>query len=148
MMRADTKLRVREPDVAAKVIDGEAVIINLASGMYYSLNGSGSAVWELIEKGCTLAEASDAVRSAFNISAETAERDVSRLWENLLAENLVVVSEDMSSKSSHAGSIDVNAGSEYAAPSLTKFEDMVDLFAADPPLPELPALEKNDRKGA
>src|SRR6185369_13419899 len=117
-MRADTKLRVREPDVAAKVIDGEAVIINLASGMYYSLNGSGSAVWELIEKGCTLAEASDAVRSAFNISAEIAERDVSRLWENLLAENLVVVSD---LKSSHAGSVQVNASSEYAAPALTKF---------------------------
>jgi hypothetical protein len=130
------------------VIDGEAVIINLASGMYYSLNGSGSAVWELIEKGCTLAETSGAVQSAFNISAETAERDVSRLWENLLAENLVVVSDDASPKGSHAGAVTVNAGSEYAAPALTKFEDMVDLFAADPPLPELPTLENSDRKGA
>jgi hypothetical protein len=147
-MRADSRLRVREPDVAAKVIDGEAVIINLASGMYYSLNGSGSAVWELIEKGCTLAEASEAVRSAFNVSAETAERDVSRLWENLLTENLVVLSDDTSSKASPAGSISVNAGTEYAAPALTKFEDMVDLFAADPPLPELPTLENSDRKGA
>ena len=66
-MEAHTKLRVREPDVAAKVIDGEAVIINLASGMYYSLNGSGSAVWELTEKGCTLTEAADALSSAFKI---------------------------------------------------------------------------------
>jgi len=147
-MEAHTRLRVREPDVAGKVIDGEAVIINLASGMYYSLNGSGSAVWELTEKGCTLAEAADALSSAFKIPAETAQRDVSRLWENLLAENLMVVSEDSSAKGVDKGAISVNGGTEYAAPALTKFEDMVDLFAAAPPLPELPTLENSDRKGA
>jgi hypothetical protein len=139
---------VREPDVAAKVIDGEAVIINLASGMYYSLNGSGSVVWELVEKGCTLAEASAAVGDAFKIPAETAQRDVARLWENLLSENLVAVSDDISAKASASSAVNVNAGTEYAPPVLTKFEDMVDLFAADPPLPELPTLENSDRKGA
>ena len=146
-MNRDTRLRAREPDVAAKVIDGEAVIINLATGMYYSLNGPGSMVWELVEKRCSLAESGDIIAHRFGISADTAHADVARLWEDLLAEKLVVLSADLATEIPDPSAIGANATPEYHAPALTKFEDMVDLFAADPPLPELPALETTNRKG-
>ena len=35
---------------------------------------------------------------------------------------------------------DAPAPEDYAAPQLSKFDDMVDLFALDPPLPELSKL--------
>lgn len=146
-MKQDTRLRVREPDVAAKVIDGEAVIINLATGMYYSLNGPGSAVWELIERRCSLAEASDIIARKFSVAPDAAHADVARLWDELLAEQLVTVSEEAPAELPDLEALDANAAGSYSAPALTKFEDMVDLFAADPPLPELPALERTEPKG-
>lgn len=147
-MKQDTRLRAREPDVAAKVIDGEAVIINLATGMYYSLNGSGSVVWELVEKRCSLAEASGVIAHKFRVSPDVAHADVARLWEDLLAEQLVTVSDEAPAELPDLGAFGANAADSYSAPALTKFEDMVDLFAADPPLPELPILENTDSKGA
>lgn len=43
-MRA-TRLRINAPSVVGEVIDGEAVILNLETGKYYSARGSGSAIW-------------------------------------------------------------------------------------------------------
>ena len=38
----DVVYRVNSPNVVAEVIDGEAVIVNLRNGMYYSLDGGGA----------------------------------------------------------------------------------------------------------
>ena len=54
-----------EKDVTTKVIDGEAIIINLANGMYYSLDKSGAVAWVLIGNGYTLDESADIVSSRF-----------------------------------------------------------------------------------
>ena len=36
------RFRVNTEEVAAKVIDGEAIIINLTTGVYYSMDGVGA----------------------------------------------------------------------------------------------------------
>lgn len=143
-MNQDTRLRVCEPDVAAKVIDGEAVVINLASGMYYNLNGTGSIVWELIGENCSLAEAADAVAKRFKVPFETAVADISSFLDDLLKERLVGMSDAGAAKSGVLANEPASAG-EYSPPALTKFDDMADLFAADPPLPELPAMSKSEQ---
>jgi len=48
-----TAYRVNSPNVAGDVIDGEAVIVNLEKGTYYSLEESGAAIWRSIETGRT-----------------------------------------------------------------------------------------------
>ncbi len=46
MLTLNDRLRPREEEVASKVIDGEAIIINLANGVYYSMDKVGALVWE------------------------------------------------------------------------------------------------------
>ena len=41
----DTHLVPNVAEVAAKVMDGEAILINLANGMYYSMDGAGGFLW-------------------------------------------------------------------------------------------------------
>ena len=41
MPDSSARFRLVEPHVAAKVLDGEAILINLANGMYYSLAETG-----------------------------------------------------------------------------------------------------------
>src|SRR5262249_44887980 len=125
----------------------EAVIINLGSGMYYSMTGTGGFLWSLVESHYSMAEAADILSSSYGISRDTALADIRRLWEKLLAEELVVVASDQSLAKGEASPAGAN-GSPYEAPVLTKFQDMVDLFAADPPLPELPEVAVSTQERA
>src|SRR4029450_13507670 len=43
------RYRVNSPQVINETIDGEAIMINLATGSYYSLDRVGGDVWTLLE---------------------------------------------------------------------------------------------------
>lgn len=137
MLTATDRLRVPEPEVAARVIDGEAIIINLSTGVYYSLNDVGGAIWALLERGASLGETAAAVVDGYQIPVEQARADVERLALELFQEKLLVRSDHMPSS---APTQLVNGGEvrPYAPPRLDRFDDMAELFAQDPPLPELP----------
>ena len=44
------------PDILSRILDGEAVLLDLASGTYFGLNPVGSRVWELISASKTVGE--------------------------------------------------------------------------------------------
>jgi hypothetical protein len=52
------RFRVNETHMTTSVIDGETIIINLESGLYYSLDQTGAASWELLSSGRSIAESS------------------------------------------------------------------------------------------
>ena len=54
MLKLDDHLRPNGEEVAAKVMDGEAILINLSNGMYYSMDKVGGFIWELIEGGYSI----------------------------------------------------------------------------------------------
>src|SRR5437762_14213205 len=87
------RLRPRGEEVAAKVIDGEAILINLANGVYYSMDKVGGLIWEMIEGQHTLDEMVEAVTGRYEVGRDRAEADVQRLAAELLQENLVAISE-------------------------------------------------------
>ena len=76
-------------EVAAKVIDGEAILINLATGVYYSMDKVGALIWEMITGKHSLEEIVAAVVARYEVSQEQASGDIRRLGEELLQENLV-----------------------------------------------------------
>ena len=45
------KYRVASDKVIGKVLDDEAVIINLATGIYYGLDGPAAKVWDYASTG-------------------------------------------------------------------------------------------------
>ena len=136
-MTPDTRLGPNTADVAAKVIDGEAIIMNLANGLYFSMDEVGSAVWEMVEAGCSLDEMADRLATSYDADRDAVAADVARIAEQLLSEGLVVVSEAAAPAAAHAFA---GAGGSYAAPTLTRYDDMADLLALDPPMPGLGAL--------
>ncbi len=42
--------------ITHETVDGEVVIVNLASGSYYSLNGAGASIWRCLEGQASLEE--------------------------------------------------------------------------------------------
>jgi hypothetical protein len=128
-------LRVRQDEVAAKVIEGEAIIINLASGNYYSLAKTGGLIWEMIQDGCTLEHAIAAVVSRYDVVRERAETDVQSLVAQLLDENLIEISNNGGPVSESRGPVADRTA--YVAPHLNIYREMGDLLALDPPVPGL-----------
>lgn len=135
----DSYLIANEQDVAAKLTDGEAVLINLASGLYYSMDEVGGYIWSMIVHGSSVEQVADAVAARYAVPLERARHDVRMLVRQLLDEKLIALSMGQPS-GVPAGPAEPPAQA-YEAPRLTRFDDMADMFALDPPLPELPAVK-------
>jgi len=135
MLSLQSHFRPREEEVASKVIDGEAIIINLANGVYYSMDKAGALVWDLLQTGHSLEEVISAVSSRYDVEREQAEANVRDLVQELVQENLVVSTENGAAAPAQA--MEHQDRVPYEIPKLNIYRDMGDLLALDPPVPGL-----------
>ena len=70
------RLHPNKDEVAAQVLDGEAVMINLSNGFYYSMDNVGAFIWELISSGNSLDTIVIALTQRYDVSAERAQADL------------------------------------------------------------------------
>lgn len=143
MLTPYTRLSPNTEEVASKVMDGEAILINLSNGIYYSMDKVGGYVWEMIEGTHSLAEIVEAIVGRYDISPEKAQADVDRLAAELVQESLVKVS-DGNASSSNAKESDTQEKLSYESPRLNIYRDMGQLLALDPPMPGLKDMTWKD----
>ena len=129
----------RGGEIVAQVLEGEAVIMNVRSGIYYSLEGVGGFVWSRLEEGMNLAGIAAAVAAHYEVAADAAARDLKDLAAELLREGLVREASD-DAQPPLAAPATPAARAPYAAPRLRIYRDMGDLLALDPPAPSLADL--------
>jgi hypothetical protein len=82
---------VAAPDQVSSDLSGEAVILNLASGMYYGLDEVGARVWSLLQQPCAVAAIRDAILAEYEVEPERCERDLLALLADLEAAKLVEI---------------------------------------------------------
>ena len=78
------------PDVVYRDLEGEAVILDLASGTYFGLNEVGTRVWRMIDEGRDAAEIVDIVAAEYQADRGTIAQGVARLLDDLSARRLIV----------------------------------------------------------
>jgi hypothetical protein len=127
-----TCYRLNEPVIAADIIDGEAVIMNLAKGHYYSLVDTGADVWAMLTQGWTAGQAAAAIAKHYGIDVQAVAADVERFIGLLVAEDILVAAD---TPAPAAGDYACQAP-HYETPALSTFSDIKDLLALDPPLPD------------
>jgi len=71
-------------------VDEETIILDLNSSVYYSLNDTGSFIWEKLGEGAVPALIAGALSEEFDVKPEAAARDVDQLVERLRKEELLV----------------------------------------------------------
>ena len=120
-----------ENEVTAKVIDGEAIIINLLTGVYYSMDGTGARVWEGIERGRSIDEISAAIASGYGIDPARVQADVHTLFRQLLDERMIRAVDAAAPVDAAPAAF---SGS-YQPPVLNVYRDMAEVLALDPPTP-------------
>ncbi len=144
MVALDTRLRPNHEEVIGKVLDGEAIVINLATGSYYAMPDVGAVIWEAIEEQCSLHEIADRVSARYDVSAERAAADMLEFAERLLQEGVVALTSDTAGHRDAPARAAIRA--PYATPQLTAYSDMRNLLALDPPMPSMDTLTRPGEK--
>jgi fermentation-respiration switch protein FrsA (DUF1100 family) len=141
-MPTEKFVQANPDEVAAKVVQGEAIIINLATGVYYSMTGVGAAAWGLLEATGDVARTVETLCVSYNVDAARCRGEVERLVAELLTERLLLPGDGP------AGNGPVPAATSlrqsWEAPTLNIYRDMSDLMALDPPVPGLAPIPWND----
>jgi hypothetical protein len=138
MLNAESRLVVNASEVAGQVIDGEAIIMHLTSGMFYSADKAGALIWDAIERGHSLGAIAQGLTGRYEISREQAQEDVERFATTLVDNGLAQAGvPDGTARDSAIAPADPRVA--YQPPELHGYSDMVDLLALDPPMPVLGA---------
>jgi hypothetical protein len=82
------------PDIVFREVDGEAVILNLDSGLYFGLDQVGTRIWQLIQEHGSLQKVFETMCEEFDVGSDTLERDLLGLMDELCAKGLVRASPD------------------------------------------------------
>jgi hypothetical protein len=84
---------VAAPDQVSSDLAGEAVILNLATGMYYGLDEVGARIWSLLQQPCAVAALRDTIVGEYDVEPGRCEQDLLELLADLEAARLVAVAE-------------------------------------------------------
>ena len=82
--------QINQDDVVHELIDGEAILINMKTGSYYSLDQSGAVAWEQLQQGPASSDSIATVFSSLFAGDRTEMQEtVESLLEKMLSEGLV-----------------------------------------------------------
>lgn len=135
-----TQYRWNTSDIAADVVDGEAVIINLVDGTYYSLDLVATVLWESLAAPQSVATLAAAIAGRYRIDDARAASDAEALVADLVRERLVVAAPGDAADATDLRDALTGQAGPYTTPRLNKYTDMADMLALDPPLPGLEDL--------
>lgn len=111
--------------LASEVIDGEAIIMNMATGVYHSATGVGAVIWQALLDGADEDAIAAVLAGAF--PTQSLAGDLARFFGELSHAGLIVGSPG----NGGTAAIDLD-GIDYAAPRLESYGDMQDLIMLDP----------------
>ncbi len=125
---------VNRPAVVSETIDGELVVMNLATGNYFSSAGSGAALWARLECGGSADDLAAVLVARHRLDAAAARADVERFLGQLQAESLVRIATqgDALAAPAPAPTVTPTASEPYEAPQMHVYSDMRDLLMLDP----------------
>ena len=75
MIGTDRRLGVN-PAVVAAELDGETVLLDVESGVYFGLDEVGSAIWQLLEEGLSADEITVRLIREYEVEAEVLRQDL------------------------------------------------------------------------
>ena len=88
MSQKPTKMKTSN-DVIYTVLDGDAVLMHLKSGVYYGLNPVGACVWRKLEKPVSRDEICFHIVETFDVELSTCREDIEVLLMELEEAGLV-----------------------------------------------------------
>lgn len=85
-----TCVRIND-DVLFQELQGESVLLNLKSGVYFGLDKVGTRVWQLIRENKDLAAVLDSMVQEYDVTAEKCSQDLLDLVAKMVEQGLVTI---------------------------------------------------------
>jgi hypothetical protein len=123
--------RIQE-QVIHETTGGETMLVRLDSGNYYSLNRSGSFVWECIGNGMYARQIVYVLASGFGLDEKDAQGHVSAFLDELGREGLIKPACGSCDKPEISDYSFIPSDIQYEPPRLNKYSDMQELLILDP----------------
>ena len=87
-MNLDTQLSI-PPQVMSRLVGDETVLLDLASGMYFGLDGVGKRIWESVAEGHSLGQAAAVIAAEYEVEEAKAQSDVIEFASDLVERGLL-----------------------------------------------------------
>ncbi|MGH7523896.1 MAG: PqqD family protein [Gemmatimonadales bacterium] len=126
-------LSINAPAVVGEIIDGEAVIMDLALGHYFSTRGTGAVIWSGVAAGMSRPAIVGMMTGRYRCDPAELAIAVDRFVNELLEHHLVIESAPAAGGSAPGASCGPNdALVEFVPPELHRYTDMEELLLLDP----------------
>ena len=93
MVTLDQSVQPHPEVVDTELEAGETVLLHLEHTTYYSLNSTGTCIWQGLKQGLSLRDVSQRLQERFAVAADHADRSVLTFVHELAKHQLVDVSE-------------------------------------------------------
>lgn len=123
-MTLSERYAVASAEIVSESFDGDFVVLDLSCGKYFSFSDSANVIWEAVSSGVAPA---DLLEGASDISAAELESFV----EMLVGHGLIAPRQIPASRASASAYLDRLAAATEK-PDVAVFDDLADLFMADP----------------
>lgn len=80
----------RADSASFEVVAGEAILIDINTGTYFSLNSIGTEFWQLLDGSQSVAQHADTIATKYSVEPSMVEGDLLELAGKMAADNLVV----------------------------------------------------------
>ncbi|WOO42686.1 PqqD family protein [Rubellicoccus peritrichatus] len=120
----------RSSEIVSEAIDGEAVVIDLNNGAYYSLEGAGLYVWEALVAGYSVSDITQKLEATFAESSANIGPKVEAMVTSLLESELLVGRD--SASVTEPSSTTIPLPENLNSFEIQCYSDMKDLLMLDP----------------
>ena len=79
----------RDPNVLAKRVDDEIVLVHLETNRIYELNRTAASLWDLLGTGLTPVELEEQMALEFDVEREQVAHEIDELLRHLASEQLI-----------------------------------------------------------
>ena len=70
---------------------GEAIVLNMKSGVYFGMEQVAALIWNLVEKPRSVAEIRDAIMKEYEVDDDTCEKDLKLFLGHLQSAGLIEI---------------------------------------------------------
>jgi hypothetical protein len=124
--------KINTSKIAHDTIDGETVIINFDSGIYYSFDKVGVSIWDLLSKGFSVEKIIEILQQKYTANDNEIETAVNNFISELKNESLLLPMEEEESADLKFELPILSEKIKFEIPSISKYNDMQELLLLDP----------------
>jgi Coenzyme PQQ synthesis protein D (PqqD) len=81
----------RAADQVSSGMAGEAIVLNMKSGVYFGMEQVAALIWKLLERPCNVGEIRDAITNEYEVDSHTCEKDLRSFLDHLQSAGLIEI---------------------------------------------------------